>query len=413
MTRHLLTLLWLLSPAASALTIDLRYDLDTTGFFNQPGAKEALRTAADFYEELIVDQLGAIDRTQYGNGTWTPTYSHPVTGAQTAVPGHANMLVPANTLIIFAGAAALPAGMAANAGPGGVSGLSPEASGSGFPWANRVYNRGEPGAIKLVQSGASLTFTSNPVDFAPWGGAMFFNSSMANWNFSTTSATGTSGPDALSVALHEIAHILGVGIWLPQCSWKTLTPAGPFLGILASQSYGTLPLTDYAHLFPGTNSRALGVFGRTHGTLTTSLMVANLQHSNNFYVPTDVDLAILHDIGWEIETPSPMVLVSMNPGPQLRIPSTTGYTYQIQRSTTLTSWIDQLATPAPGTGARLVWSDPQAAGTAFYRVARQKTAVSAMAASHGISGAAIVPAAGGEAMIPPDLPPACCTCGQH
>lgn len=402
----------LLPVAGSGLTIDLRYDFDAAGFFNQPGAKEALRAAADFYEDLISDELGAINPMLFPGATWTPTYADPATGLATPVPGKTNMMVPANTLIIFVGSAALPAGIAGQAGPGGVTGLSGEGLNSGHPWGNQVYNRGEAGAIHLVKSGGSIVFTTNPTDFAPWGGTMFFNSALANWNFSTTNATGTAGPDAVSVALHELAHILGIGAWLPQNSWTTLAVTGAFSGPLAAQSFGSQILTDGFHVFPnGTNSRAFGVFGRTHGTSVTPLMVGSLPHSNNFYVPTDLELSILQDMGWEIEPPGPVLQVQMNPGPRLRIPSTTGFNYQISRSPDLVSWLDPLPAPLAGDGTRLTWTDPQSANSAFYRVTRQKSQASATFAA---APASLSAPDDGEKVATPDLPPACgCKCGGH
>lgn len=409
-SRSLACALLLLPVAGSCLTIDLRYDLDAAGFFNQPGAKEALRTAADFYEDLINDQIGAIDPTKFPGATWAPTYADPVTGLATPVPGKTNMIVPANTLIIFVGSAVLPGSIAAQAGPGGVTGLSAEGLDSGHPWANQVYNRGEAGAIHLVKSGASIVFTTNPTDFAPWGGAVFFNSSLANWNFSTTDATGTAGPDALSVAFHELAHILGIGAWLPQNSWTTLSVTGAFSGVLAAQSFGSQILTDGFHVFPiGKSSRAFGVFGRTHGASLTPLMVGSLPHSNSFYVPTDLELSILQDIGWEIEPPVPVLQVQMNPGPRLRIPSTTGFSYQISRSTDLSAWVNPLSVPLAGDGSRLTWIDPQNASSAFYRVTRQKSQVSATLEAPGIFSAT----GDEEKVAAPDLPPAHCRCGGH
>ncbi|QJE95510.1 hypothetical protein [Luteolibacter luteus] len=411
MARSLACALLLLPVAGSCLTIDLRYDLDASGFFNRPGAKEALRRVADFYEDLIVDQLGAINPSQYPGATWTPTYADPISGLAVPVPGKTNMIVPANTLIIFVGSAVLPPGTAAQAGPGGFTGLSAEGLNSGHPWGNQVYNRGQAGAIRLVKSGGTVIPTANPTDFAPWGGALFFNSSQANWNFSTTSATGTAGPDAVSVALHELAHILGIGAFLPQNSWTTLSVTGVCTGPLSAQSFGAQVLTDGSHLFPiGVNSRALGIFGRTHGASLAPLMVTNLPHSNNFYVPTDLDLSILQDMGWEIEPPTPVLQVQMNAGPRLRIPSTTGFNYQIYRSTNLSVWSSPLPLPLPGDGSRLTWIEPQSASAAFYRVARQKVQASVRPALPSLESNA---ADDGGKIAAPDLVPTSCRCGGH
>jgi len=395
-----------------ALTIDLRYDLDSGGFFNQPGAKAALRAAADFYENIIGDHLEAIDRTKFPAGaTWTPTYAHPVTGIATAVPGQANMIVPADTIIVFLGAANLGAATA-KGGPGGVTGLSAEAANSGFPWANRVNNRGEAGAIQLKLVGGIPTYTTNPTDFAPWGGVLFFNSAMANWNFSTTSATATSGPDALSVALHELGHVLGIGAFVSQNSWTPLAVTGAFAGTRAQQSFGLKVQTDGTHLFPfAATSPIFGAFGRVHGTQDSPLMVTSLSSANRFFPPSDLDLAILQDIGWELSLPQPAVRLTMTPAPQLRIPSNSGFIYQIERSTGLKGWTDVLPVPMTGNGTRLTWVDPSPAPSAFYRVKRSPAPgpVSAMAAAT----ASLPVSADSTPLFPPGLLPGNCECVGH
>ena len=86
---------------ANAIEILFRYDLDNDGFFNQPGAKEALEAAAQFYEDLIVDELDAIDPGS--SFLWHPTYLEPNTNSSVElIPGARNLVVPANTLVIFA-----------------------------------------------------------------------------------------------------------------------------------------------------------------------------------------------------------------------------------------------------------------------------------------------------------------------
>lgn len=99
-----------LTGSASAIKIEIRYDYDTNGFFNQPGAKEAMRSVADYFEGLIHDSLSAIDHTQWPAGnTWTASFEHPATGNTATID---NLKVPDETLIIFAGGRALgvPAG---------------------------------------------------------------------------------------------------------------------------------------------------------------------------------------------------------------------------------------------------------------------------------------------------------------
>lgn len=415
MSRFALLALALCPLASHGLTIELRYDLDPTGFFNQPGAKEALRAAADFYEDLISDQLGAIDYRQFAAGsTWKPTYIPPGGSVEVAIPGQTNLIVPANTLIVFVGSANLGA-VAGRGGPGGVTGLPAEAAGSGFPWANRVFNRGEAGAVQVTNAG---TTTTNPTDFAPWGGTLFFNSSINNWNFSITNPVSGAQPDALSIALHEIGHILGIGAFIAQNSWTTLSKTGTFTGPLATQSYGSGIATNGVHLFPfGGTSKVFGTFGRTHGNADTPLMVETLPNVDRFLVPTDLEIAILQDMGWEITPPQAQAAVTYSAaaGPQLRIPSTTGFRYKVERSTTLASgsWADVTPTPLVGNGTRLTWTDTATANAAFYRVSRTPAAVATASPAAAAADASGHHDDESELIQPPDLLPGSCDCGGH
>jgi len=66
------------APVAQAITIQLDYSYDTNGFFDQPGAKEALRAATDYYEALLRDDLAAI--LPGGGNSWTALTTNPATG---------------------------------------------------------------------------------------------------------------------------------------------------------------------------------------------------------------------------------------------------------------------------------------------------------------------------------------------
>jgi hypothetical protein len=392
------------ASCSQALTIEIRYELTGSQFYNQPGAKEALRTAADFYQKLITDQLGAINPAQYKGATWTPTYAHPNTGAEVAMTAQANLVVPADTIIIYAGSMNLGI-PAARAG----SGAAKLGSGGGLTWWNQVYNRGEPGAIRILSSG----WGPSPTDFAPWGGVIFFNSAITNWNFSTSSAAGTAGPDALSVALHEIGHILGLGIYRSDCSWLTLIEGNLFTGPLASQSFGTSPPTDGTHVLPGsTKSPAYGCFGIPHGTPVLPLMSASLPASHTFNVPTDLDVAMLRDIGWELTLPERPLLIAAGATPNavnLSVPTSTGFDYGIHRSTDLVSWGGPLVT-LQGNGSVLKWTDSGVPPKAFYQVNR-----STAAASGAVTAMETETEAGSGAILTPPVgpKPVICDCIGH
>ena len=94
-------------------------------------------------------------------------------------------------------------------------------------WLNTVESRGQAGVL-----------LAHPTDYGPWGGSVSF-STLAKWNFSSQApAIGTN--DFLSVAIHEIAHILGFGT---SDSWLTYsTSSHTFVGPHAERLNGGKPV---------------------------------------------------------------------------------------------------------------------------------------------------------------------------
>ncbi len=402
-----------LAAPSSALEIVFRYDLDTEGFFEQEGAIEALETAAEFFENLIVDELEAIDPTNFQPGTqfsWQPTYREPNQSNQ-ELPAidETDLLVPADTLIIFVGGRRISA--LAQGGPGGIEFLPP----ANTAWFNQLISRGEAGATQFINN----SFTTGQTDFAPWGGTMFFNSNVT-WNFSTTDPIANSGIDFLSVAFHELGHILGLGILSPTSSWQTLIENGRFQGALASESnQNTAPqlpdLIHWATFLP--DSRTLPVAGRQHGEAQHGMMriLNSALAADQFAVPTDLDIAALRDIGWELELSS---VTPLEPGlnfgpssPQLTIPTTTGINYQVMRSESLDSFTP-LGPLIIGNGAVQTWDDPNGLiERAFYTIVSRET-VSPVSASH-LSPKNLPETALSLIANWPSLPAIQCQCGKH
>lgn len=365
---------------ACGLEIELRYDLDTRNFFDQAGAKEAMEAAAEFYEELITDELGAINSADFQvagsfTRTWTPTYLEPNNGnIETLITSAADLVVPADTLIIFVGGRALTS--SGQGGPGGIN-FGP-GDFSPFPWLNQLVNRGETGAARILLNGS---FSSNATDFAPWGGTLFFNQNL-NWNFSTTDATASTGIDFLSVALHELAHVFGIGIFLsPASSWRPLIASdGSFTGPLTAAAHGSKKLFIGAEALhwneAGTltnNSQTVAAFGREHGELQRPLMLPATSSTTAafFSVPTNLELAALQDIGWELN-PAPrdfnLAVELGGEGVEIGIPTTSGVNYVVNRADSL----DALAPAGEvivGDGTVQIWTDPLAVGErAFFQV---------------------------------------------
>lgn len=330
----------LLTQGARSIEIDLRYDYDTNGFFNQPGAKETLRMVADYYEALIHDSLQGIDNTQWPSGnTWSAVFEHPGTGSETSI---ANLKVPADTIIIFAGGRSL----GTPAGRGGFGGYYYSSNQIG--WSNLLAARGQSGALNTPKT-----------DFGPWGGAITFNTA-SPWNFSVSGPVNSTLP-FVSIALHELGHVLGIG---SAPSWQAKVSGTSFTGAYAKQAYGgvNVPLhPGGAHwrddaqcvlpdgYVPGEPnnvlSKAFGSFGAPHGFAQIALMDPGTCTAGAFHkVMTDLDLAALRDIGWQLEPPLAWTNVQASPAGPLSLSwaSTSGLTYRVQKSISLAagSWSD-------------------------------------------------------------------------
>ncbi len=356
--RLLLIIFAALFTKTSAIEIIFNYDLDTTGFFDDADARAALEAAGAYYEELIIDELGAIDANNF-EGTdlsWTPTYFEPGQQNQTILTSARNLVVPANSIVIYPGGRNLGAN-SGQGGPGGYINLTGD-----ITWFNQVLARGEPGASTFnSQTGAFST----PTDFAPWGGVVFFNQN-SDWNFSLTEAGLVGQLDFLSTALHEIGHVFGLGINGQVSPWAELTTNGRFRGPLAVEANGGVRPSlnnnndHWASATP--DQETLNIFGREHGESFHALMEPSIgiPGIQLFPVLTDLDIAALQDIGWEITaTPSPFVaeIEAANQGmnASINFPSHTGNDYTISRGSTP----DNLSVVATidGDGSLFSWTD--------------------------------------------------------
>ena len=259
-----------LSPS---ITIQFDYSYDTNGFFvGHPDRQSLLATAANALASGIVDNLAAIVPNIGAGDTWTAAFTNPGTGNSTQIN---NLTVPANTIIIFAGGFAL-GGAIGEGGPGGFSASGDQA------WLNTLQGRGKPGTL-----GPANLQTA----FAPWGGSVEFDTSLSGWYFGAN-ATGIqpNQTDFLSVAEHEIGHVLGFGT---SNSWTNKVLGSTFIGVNAELEHGGPVPTDAAgsaaqHWADGTTDK---------GKHCTMDPVFNSGERDTF---TPLDFAGLEDLGWTI-----------------------------------------------------------------------------------------------------------------
>ena len=166
------TILVLEDRALLTIAVDIRYDFDTNGFFAAPERRVLLQQAVDSLAGTLNDQLTAIVPTP--PDTWSPVFSNPGTGQQQLVP---QLVVPADTLILYAGGRDLPGSSAGFGGAGGFQVFGSQA------WIDNVRARGQAGALTTV-----------PTDFGPWGGTISFDTGTNFYFGQDTSGLGAGLP---------------------------------------------------------------------------------------------------------------------------------------------------------------------------------------------------------------------------
>jgi hypothetical protein len=215
----------------TALTIEIDYSYDTNHFFDTQAKRDLLQSVADLYSARITDDLLAINPS--GNNTWNAVFTNPATGNQTSVH---NLVVPTDTIIIYAGGRDLSTGTLGVGGPGGYSGVPNS-------FVATVDQRGQAGAAG-----------THPTDFGPWGGSITFDTVGTDWYYGSDPPDSNSQQfDFMSVAMHEMGHVLGFGT---ADSFHDLISNGTFTGPKAEAAYdlpGAPPLaSDRSHWADGT-----------------------------------------------------------------------------------------------------------------------------------------------------------------
>lgn len=256
--------------SSGSLVSRVDYSYDTANFFNSQLKKDLFQQAVDTILSRLGDDLAAI-MPNAGN-TWTADFSHPATGQLQTI---SNMHVSENEIVIFAGGRELGTTLAVG-GPGGFNVTCSVAS-----FCETVATRGEPGARS--QAGSPL-----PTDFGPWGGSVAFDTS-TDFHFSPSTADlDAQQSDFLSVAMHEVAHLLGFGT---APSWTTYVSGNVYIGPASRLANGnqSVPLSSgESHWANDTLSDG------QEAALSPSLTTGTRR------LLTTLDYAGLDDVGWEL-----------------------------------------------------------------------------------------------------------------
>jgi hypothetical protein len=166
--------------------------------------------------------------------------------------------------------------------PDGGSGGAGGAVVSGSPaFLDNTASRGQSGAL------------SNPkTDFGPWGGSIGFDIGTP-WYFGLTSGGLTSNKvDFLSVATHELAHLLGFSASQP--SWSAKVSGALFTGANATAANGGVAPTVSGSHWLGMNSKV-----GPNGPTQVALMDASVPTGTRRQV-TLLDWAAMTDVGWRL-----------------------------------------------------------------------------------------------------------------
>jgi hypothetical protein len=238
------------------------FSLDTNNFFDTQAKKDLLQRAGDMLTGRLTDPLAAMGTP--AGGSWEARFDHPGTGAATT---RTNLAVPADTMLVFAGGRNLSAPVIGQAKTG--RGWSNSA-------AKAMVERGQPGSADTPAT-----------EVAPWGGSIVFDTVGTTWHFgATTDGLDNSESDFLSVAAHELGHVLGISSGTAFTRWVV---GGKFTGPKAKALYGGDVPADGGHFADGTMHKGQEV------------MMDPSIASGTRKLPTDLDFAGFDDVGWTLD----------------------------------------------------------------------------------------------------------------
>lgn len=236
-----------------SFTLNFDYRFDSMGFFDDQGRRAALEAAAAQWEAIIEDEF-----TDVPSGI-----SFNIRNPSTLSVESVTLDQPIDDILIFVGATRFVSSTLAIAGPDGGN------------------VAGDRYAARISDDFRSLGAVS---DFEPWAGSITFNAN-SNWSFALDGPVEAHN-DFISVAVHEIGHILGIGASATFGSWIN---DHHFTGPNATRINGGQPIPiedDHAHVEEG--------FADDTVALDPVLITGNRVEISAF------DKAILADIGFEI-----------------------------------------------------------------------------------------------------------------
>jgi hypothetical protein len=245
-----------LPPVKLKIKIDYRFD--TKGFFSSPDRRAAVEGAARIWGRLVQDDFPMVPK---GTHVKVRDPEHPAEPAQSL-----DIDDDIDDLVIFVGSSALVGSTTASSqATAGLAGITDEA----------------------LAASLEKRFYGTP--FQPWTGWISFDEGEP-WYFDADPDVPKTIPagklDFVSVALHEMCHVLGFGT---ADAFKALANTGSFDGAKARAAAGgnapalTSDHTHFASTVLVSGKRPLMDVSDSAGTR---------------YLPTAVDTAVLEDLGY-------------------------------------------------------------------------------------------------------------------
>lgn len=305
---------------ASAVQVVFDYRYDTNDFFADPTARATLEAAGQFFSNILInDHLAAIpfvDPNTPGTGNypvWRQKIIHPGTGQNYAISSAANaaqdgltggqgaanefrdIQVGQDLFLVYAGGTSSLGSNVAGQGGTGVAyfGLS--------AFNSNVDQRGKANGT-----------------YAEWGGYVTFNTT-TNWHADHTTAVSAGETDLYSVAVHELAHALGLHTTAAEFAAKM--SGGVFTGANALAAWNAdtggsataIPLAGGTPFDPHWQDEAVSSYIFGTSTLQEAAMDPTITTGTRKHF-TNVDVQTLADIGWAITIPEPASLAMMVAG---------------------------------------------------------------------------------------------------
>ncbi|MEM9451859.1 MAG: Ser-Thr-rich GPI-anchored membrane family protein [Cyanobacteria bacterium P01_E01_bin.6] len=237
---------------SEVFNIQFDYRFDTNGWFT-PERKAVLESVADIWENIIQDEF---DPVPAGTSIYVENPE------KEGVFEEFDINYDIDDIVIFVGS----------------------------------RNRGalaEGGPSALYFTGTTLDTRFNGSDFEPWSGFITFNRT-EDWFFDSTPDTVSDLPankiDFLSVALHEIGHVLGYGT---SNAFDALVSGERFIGEASQAQNGGNPVPlakDTSHIKDGYEFGGSG-----------ELMFDPFIDDGDRTLPTRLDVSALQDIGYSID----------------------------------------------------------------------------------------------------------------